>query len=171
LDNKKSKRIILLLLLIALLAIAVAIWALFFKTDTEIIPPDRVPAVENNAESIPGDDTEKSDAPAGGGSVNLTYSNQVVIDLDNNKATLYFASPNKSSHDVVLQIVVRDNVIAQSGTIIPGNQIKELELVDGADKMLSKGEYDGKFIVHFYDKANGNKDDVNTEIPINIEVK
>jgi len=171
LNNNKYKRLILLLLLIAVVSTAVALWALFFRNDIEIIAPDRVPAVDNNAEDIPGDNSEKSDAPAGGGSVNLTFSKDVTINLSDKSVGLYFASPNKSTHDIVLQIVVEDTVIAQSGTIAPGNQVKELELMENADKILSKGGYDGKFLVHFYDKSNGNKDDVNTEIPINIEVK
>ena len=77
----------------------------------------------------------------------------------------------KSTHDIVLQIIIRDNVIAQSGSIAPGNQIKSLDLAENTDDILTKGEYDGKFMVYYYDKQNGEKAVLNTEIPVNISVK
>ncbi len=170
-DNKKTKRLILLLLLIALFAIVLAIWALFFRDNVEVIVPDRVPSIEDNAEKIPGDDSQKSDTPADGGSVSPTFKNEVIVDLKNNIADLYFANPNKSTHDTVLQIVVGDTVIAQSGAIVSGNQISELSLADNANKMLVKGEYNGKFVLHFYDKTTGIIDTTaNLEIEVIIKV-
>lgn len=170
-DNKKTKRLIFLLLLIALFAIALAIWALFFRNNVEVIIPDRVPSIEDNAEKIPGDDSQKSDTTTDGGSVSPTFSNEVIVDLKNNKVNLYFANPNKSTHDIVLQIVVGDTVIAQSGAIVSGNQISELSLANNANKMLVKGEYNGKFILHFYDKTTGKIDTTaNLEIEVIIKV-
>ncbi len=158
-----------LLLLIAILAVIIAVWALFFNNKTEIIAPDRVPSADDNIEKIPDDADEKNEAPADGGAVTLTFSKDVVV--KNGKAELYFANPGKSTHDIVLQIIIRDNIIAQSGSIAPGNQIKTLDLVEDVDKLLTKGEYDGKFMVYYYDKENGEKAVLNTEIPVNISVK
>ena len=168
-NEKKSRRLILLLLLIAILAVIIAVWALFFNNKTEIIAPDKIPSADNNIEKIPGDADIKNESPADGGAVTLTFSKDVTI--ENGKAELYFANPGKSTHDIVLQIIIRDNVIAQSGAIAPGNQIKSLDLAEKADEILTKGEYDGRFMVYYYDKQNGEKAVLNTEIPVNISVK
>ena len=168
-DRKRYGRLILLLLIIAIIAVIVAVWALFFKDGTEIIMPDRVPSVDENIEKLPNDNNQKNEAPADGGAVTLTFSKDVTI--ENGKAELYFANPGKSTHDIVLQIIIRDNVIAQSGAIAPGNQIKTIDLAENVDEMLRKAEYDGKFMVYYYDKQNGEKAVLNTEIPVNISVK
>ena len=168
-NEKKSRRLILLLLLIAILAVIIAVWALFFNDKVEIIPPDRLPVADDNIEKIPDDSDVKNEAPADGGAVTLTFSKDVTI--ENGEAELYFANPGKSTHDIVLQIIIRDTVIAQSGSIAPGNQIKSLDLAENTDDILTKGEYDGKFMVYYYDKLNGEKAVLNTEIPVNISVK
>ena len=166
----KNKRLILLLLLIAVFSICIAIWALCFKESPVIIAPDRVPEQESNAERIEDDADDKNDAPENGGAVSLTFSKDVSVNLTDKKISLYFANPQRSTHNVVLQIIIRDNLIAQSGTISPGNQVNELKLIDNAEKMLAKGGYDGKFVVHYYDVESGEKAVLNTEIPVNVKV-
>lgn len=168
-DRKRYGRLILLLLIIAIIAVIVAVWALFFKDSTEIITPDRAPSVDENIEKLPNDSNQKNEAPADGGAVTLTFSKDVTI--ENGEAELYFANPGKSTHDIVLQIIIRGTAIAQSGSIAPGNQIKSLDLAENTDDILTKGEYNGKFMVYYYDKQNGEKAVLNTEIPVNISVK
>ena len=102
--------------------------------------------------------------------MSLTYSNEVTIDISDKAAGLYFANPGKSNQDMVLQIVIQDTVILQSGTLSPGNQVKLLNLLEGAEKMLQPGGYEGKFIVLYYDPISCEKSMVNTEIPITINV-
>ena len=107
----------------------------------------------------------------GGGSVSLSYSDKITIDLSDGQATLMFANPGKSNQDMVLQIVIRDTVIVQSGTLSPGNRVTTLDLLPGAEKRLVPGGYDGKFAVFYYDEKTGEKAMVNTEIPISITIE
>ena len=172
-ENKKSKPNLLIpiLLIITVIAICVTVWALFFRDSGPALAPDYAPQEEEqNAETIPNDTGEKMENPEGGGSVSLTYSREVSIDLSDETATLLFANPGKSNQDMVLQIVIQDTVIVQSGTLKPGNQVTALDLLDGAAKKLSAGTYEGNFNVLYYNPENGEKAIVNTEIPITITV-
>ena len=166
-----TKLLTLLLLLITLIAVGVTVWALFFRDSGPVLAPDYAPQeMEQNAETIPNDSGEKMEKPEGGGSVSLTYSNKVTIDLSDKAAALYFANPGKSNQDMVLQIAIQDTVILQSGTLKPGQQVKLLNLLKGAEKQLSTGGYEGKFVVLYYDQESGEKAMVNTEIPVTINV-
>ena len=173
-ESRKSKTslLVLLLLIITVIAICVTVWALFFRDTGPVLAPDYAPQEEEqNAETIPGDTGEKLDNPEGGGSVSLTYSREVSINLNDETATLLFANPGKSNQDMVLQIVVQDTVIVQSGTLKPGNQVTTLELIDGIAAKLPAGTYEGDFVVLYYHPETGEKAIVNTEIPIMITVK
>ena len=172
-ENKKTKLNLLIpiLLIITVIAICVAVWALFFRDSGDTLTPDYAPREEEEyAETIPGDTGEKMESPEGGGSVSLTYSRDVTVDLSDETAALLFANPGRSNQDIVLQIVVQDIVIVQSGTLKPGNQVKILDLLDGTAKKLSAGIYEGNFNVLYYDPESGEKAVVNTEIPITITV-
>lgn len=152
-------------------AVSVTIWALFFRKSQPVLAPDYAPQQEEqNAETIPNDPAEKLDQPEGGGSVSLTYSKEVSIDLSEEEAALLFANPGKSNQDMVLQIVIQEEVILQSGTLKPGNQVTKLELLSGAADKLAPGGYEGKFVVFYYNQSTGEKAVVNTEIPVNITV-
>jgi len=169
--KNKTTLLIILLVLITLSAVCVTVWALFFRDSGPTLAPDYAPQeMEQNAESIPNDSDEKMAKPEGGGSVSLTYSNKVTIDLSDKAAALYFANPGKSNQDMVIQITIQDTVIVQSGTLVPGQQVKLLNLLEGAEKQLSAGGYEGKFVVLYYDQTSGEKAMVNTEIPITINV-
>ena len=172
LGTTKSKLLILLLLLITAAAVCITIWAVFFRDISgPVLAPDYAPQKqEQNAETIPNDTGDKMAPPEGGGAVSLTYSNEVKIDISDKAAAVYFANPGKSNQDMVLQIVIQDTVILQSGTLKPGNQVKLLNLLEGAEDMLQPGGYEGKFIVLYYDQTSGEKSMVNTEIPITINV-
>ena len=169
--DKKTKLIITVLAIVTLLAVGITVWALFFRDTGPTLAPDYAPQeMEQHAESIPNDEGGKMDTPEGGGSVSLTYSNKVTIDLSDKMAALYFANPGKSNQDMVIQIAIQDTVILQSGTLVPGQQVKLLDLLEGAEEQLQPGGYEGKFIVLYYDQTSGEKAMVNTEIPITITV-
>ena len=176
-DKKLNKTtiIIAILAVITVAALWVTMWALFLREPDDsnkvILAPDYAPQnKEENAETIPDDTSDKMENPEGGGAVSLTYSNEVTIDISDKAAALYFANPGKSNQDMVIQIAIRDTVILQSGTLSPGNQVKLLNLLEGAEEMLQPGGYEGKFIVLYYDQTSGEKSKVNTEIPISINV-
>ena len=174
--GKKSTTIIIAILaVITVAALCVTMWALFLREPDDnnkvILNPDYAPQnKEENAETIPDDTGEKMENPEGGGAVSLTYSNEVTIDISDKAAALYFANPGKSNQDMVIQIAIQDTIILQSGTLSPGNQVKILNLLEGAEDMLQPGGYEGKFIVLYYDLTSGEKSMVNTEIPITINV-
>ncbi len=166
------KRLIILLLCTTSVAVGVAVWAVFLRDDNVVLAPDYAPPrEEQNAREIPGDTGEKMDVPEGGGSVSLTYSRDVDINLAGESASLVFANPGKSNRDMVLQIVIQGNVIVQTDTLKPGNQVTQLPLLKGAAKKLSPGVYDGNFAVFYYHPETGEKAVVNTEIPVKITVE
>lgn len=169
--KNKSQWLILLLLLITLSALCVTAWALFFRSSDPALIPDYAPVEEEkNAENIEGDSSDKMESSQGG-SVSISYSTDVTIDLSEKTAGLYFANPGKSNQDMVVQVIIQDTILVQSGTLKAGNQVTKLDLLEGVEKQLSPGGYDGKLVIFFYDETTGEKAVINTEIPITITVE
>lgn len=174
--KKKSNRYIFAIIVLSavlVISVFITIWALFLRDSKPVLAPDYAPQQsETYAEKIENedkDDNEKLPQQQGGGAVSLTYSKEVEISLSENKAKLMFANPSKSNQNMLLQIVVQDKVILQSGLISPGYQVKSLELFDSVK--LSEGNYEGKFVIYYYQKDTGEKAMLNTEIPLQISVK
>ena len=174
-EQKKEQRdgkkwLLLLLLLLLIVTIGITIWALFFRSAT-VLQPDYAPRkAEQHAHDIGDSGEQKLEQAQGGGAVSITYTTQVEVSLSAQQATVYFANPSKSNQDIVLQIVVQDVVIAQSGTISPGKQTEKLDLLEGAAEQLTPGGYNGNFVVLYYQPDTHEKTIVNTEIPVNITV-
>lgn len=170
-ENKKKYLLILLLLLITVTAVAVSVWAIWFRDSAPVLAPDYAPRqIEENAEPIGDDGAEKLSQPEGGGAVGLTYAKEVAISLSDKNAALMFANPTKSNQDMVLQLAIDDVVVLQSGRLEPGNRVSSLGLLDGAEKRLTAGGYNGKFVVLYYDRTSGEKAMLNTEIPVTVTV-
>ena len=68
---------------------------------------------------------------------------------------------------MLLQVVVQDVVVAQSGTLPPGNRLEALPLSEGV--RLSPGQYEGRFTIWFY-HPDGSRAQVSTEVPIALTV-
>lgn len=172
--EQRTRIIVYFLLLVTMVSAATAIWALFFRSeespDTPLIP-DYAPEIEDRAEVFSTDNSKKGQAPAKGSSVALAYSDQVTIDLGEKTASLFFANPKKSNQDMVLQIVVQDTVIAQTGLLTAGSQITNIDLADETLEKLALGKYEGLFVLFYYSQETGEKSVVSTEIPIVISVK
>lgn len=172
--NKQNKKNILIIALIIgiVICIGVTVWALFFRQADDPIIPDYAPEVlEPNATPIEGDDDTKLDAPEGGGAISIEYENQVTIDLSDGKAYLSYSNPGKSTQNIVLCVEIQDTVIVRSGTIQPGNQVSELELLDGAAERLQEGSYDAVFRILSYDPVTGEKAMVDTLAEITVTVQ
>ncbi len=169
----KKKILIAVLLSVAVIAIVVAVCMVVFKEETVLTPDYAPPAAEENAEKIEGEDDTKLDVAEGGGAVGLTYQTAVTVDLSDEKATLRFDNPGRSHNNIVLQIVVQNTVVAQSGTIKPGYKVSVVELLDGAADRLAAGIYetDTKFVVLYYDPDTDEKSILQTEIPIVVTVQ
>lgn len=174
---KEGKKINILIILLAVgivVCIAVTMWALFFRNQSQQpIAPDYAPEKKDpNAETMTDDDSSKMEVPSGGGAISLQYVDHVTIDLSEKKAYLDYSNPSKSTQNIVLQIVIKDNVIAQSGRIDPGYQIKEIPLASGAEKLLSEGVYtDSAFKILSYDPKTGEKSMIDTVAEITVTVK
>lgn len=167
-ENKKTK---LLLLLLTLIAVGVTVWALFFRDVGPVLTPDYAPQQEEqHAQDIGDDDAEKLETPQGGGAVGLTYSTEVTIDLSEENAALMFQNPSRSTSDMVVQIVIQDKIVAQSGKLVPGKEITTLDLLSGAAKKLAPGGYDAKFVVLMYDPDTGEKAMLNSEAAVSVTV-
>jgi flagellar basal body-associated protein FliL len=175
--KKKKKFIIILIIILALITIAcvtTVIVVLMDRNQPTILSPDYAPQDEDpNAEKIPGDNGDKLDQPEGGGAVSLIYTTDVTVDLSDQKATLLFGNPQKSNQDMVVQIMVKDQVIVQSGRLTPGYRVTTLDLLEDAPE-IGAGKYKSencKFVVLYYDKDSGEKAILNTEIPITVTVQ
>lgn len=171
-DTYKHKQIlIIVLILILVITVGITLWVLFFRDTPPVLAPDYAPReTEKNAETLEGDiNGEKLQQKQGGGAVSLTYSKNVLVDISEKAAKLMFANPHKSNQDMIIQIIIQDTVIVQSGLLTPGHQVVKLDLLDNVK--LSSGTYNGKFVVLYYQKDTGEKAMLNTEIPLTIVVE
>ncbi|MCI5721460.1 MAG: hypothetical protein MR328_03215 [Firmicutes bacterium] len=171
-EEKKTWLIIVLLVIGIVICAGVTIWALFFRQNSDTLIPDYAPRkTEQNAYPITGDDETKLNAPEGGGAISIEYESRVTIDLSDGMAYLNYANPGKSTQDIVLRIEIKDTVVAQSGTILPGHQVSELELLEDSAKKLREGVYDAKFRILSYDPKTGEKAMVDTLAEITVTVQ
>ena len=101
----------------------------------------------------------------------MIYSNEVEIKLSEKKATLLFANPNRSTHNVTVQLVVQALVLAESGLLTPAKRITELSLKDGIS--VPEGVYaqNAKFVIRFYDPETNECSIVNSEIAVTVTVR
>ena len=153
---------------------AVTVWAVFFrKPSGPAITPDYAPGkLDPNAEKITGDDTGKLETPSGGGAISLQYVDKVTINLSDKKAYLSYSNPSKSTQNIVLQIVIKDQVVVQSERIEPGYRVKELPLLEGAEELLSEGTYtDAFFKILSYNPETGEKAMIDTKAEITVTVQ
>lgn len=166
----KTKWLILSLAIITLIAVGVTVWALFFRQPATTTGSDYAPKqIEQNADKVEDEDNSKLETPAGGGAVSLTYSKEVALSLDKKEAVIMFQNPSKSNQDMVIELQIDGKTITKSGRLPAGYKLQKLSNVD-TDK-LSAGNYDGKFVMSYYNTKTGEKAVVNTEIPVTITVK
>lgn len=135
-----------------------------------ITPDYPAPPLEEGAEDVE-DDEGKLDAPAGGGAVGMIYSNEVEIDLSDKKVSLLFANPNRSTHNVSIQLVVQGNVLAESGLLTPAKRITTLDLKEGITIPAGVYANNAKILVRFYDPETNECSIVNSEIVVTVTVR
>lgn len=167
-NDKKKNCIILILLLLLCILVGLGIWFVWFKGSdpNKGTLPTVAPQIDENAERMEGND-EKMKQPEGGGAVNIMYTKNASVSLGSRKVSMYFGNPSKSNQDMVLQLLVNDKVIAESGRLTPGSQIKTMDVKDVTG--LSTGRYNAKYVVGYY-YENGEKAIVDTQIPLVISV-
>lgn len=162
--DKKTLIIAIVLSVILLIAILISVWAIFFRRGKDVLPPDYPPQnTDQNQTPIPDDQGGEIQTPAGGGAVNITYSEQVKIDLSDKKASLYYANPSRSNQNVAIAVVIGEEIILKSELITPGNMVTSLPLAEGAEKKLAVGGYNAELVVYCYHPETGEKAMVDTK--------
>lgn len=174
-NNRKKKRwmlaALILLLLLLITSCSVTIWSIFFRDTTPTLAPDYAPQeIDPNATPTPDSDkeNEKLEQEQGGGSVSIQYQKEVRVDLSDGMVYFSFTNPYESNQDMVLQVFVKDRLIAQSKLLPPGNSLSKLPLRDGVE--LSVGGYDGKYTAAYYYES-GEKAIIQTDIPLIVKVQ
>lgn len=170
--QNKVRFLIAFLITIIILLLCICIFLLASKDEAPVLSPDIAPSnTDKYAEPFDGASGDKLEEPEGGGAASIACTKNVTIDLSSEKATMMFGNPSRSNQNIIVQVVIQDTVIAQSGLITPGSKITTLELLPSMKKSLSEGTYIGKYIVLFYDTETDEKELVSTEMFINIIVK
>lgn len=172
-DSKVRLIILITLAIITLIALLLIVWSCAFNKGPGVLDPDyAIKDEEPNVEDIGDGGGDKLESPDGGGAVSLTYSKKVKIDLSDKKASLHFGNPSKSNQDLILELVVKDTVIIQSGRISPGKRVTRLDLDGDAHKMLATGGYVGTFVIYYYNPETGERAVLDTKITeIQVEVR
>ena len=162
-STEKKKKFPFILIAVAAFGLAIAGGYLFQMILHSNEEPSNSSIVKVESENDDG----KSDVD-----VSLKYSGYATLLSDENLITLNFTNPSKSKKSLSLEIVAdidgEDIVLAKTDRIYPGYKIDSVKYT--LDKEIAKGDYKGKFIVHFYNEQD-KEEIVNSEIAINVYVK
>ena len=162
-STEKKKKFPLIIIAIAVFGLAIAGGYLFQM----ILHSNEESSNSSIIKVEPEDDSGKSDVD-----VSLKYAGYAALETDKNLITLNFTNPSKSKKSLDLEIVAdidgEDVVLAKTDRIYPGYKIDSVKYA--LDREIPKGNYDGKFIVHFYNEQD-KEEIVNSEITINVYVK
>ncbi len=166
--DRRSKTYLLLATVVALLAICIAVWALFFRAPETPADPEISPVADEHLTPTDDGDDEKMPQAEGGGAVNITYSNEVTISLADAAATVQITNPTRSNQSMLIQLMIQDVKVGQSGTIPPGNQLAVIPLNENIT--IEPGSYDGKFQLLFFDVKTNQQANLTTSIPVTIRI-
>lgn len=166
--DRRSKTYLLLATVVALLAICVAVWALFFRAPETPADPEISPVADEHLTPTDDGNDEKMPQAEGGGAVNITYSNEVTISLADATAAVQITNPTRSNQSMLIQLMIQDVKVGQSGTIPPGNQLAVIPLNENIT--IEPGSYDGKFQLLFFDVKTNQQANLTTSIPVTIRI-
>lgn len=169
--SRGVKILIAVMVVVMVAAIAVAVWAIFFREDVILTPDYAPPEKEENAEKIEDDDKTKLETTEGGGAVEIQFTKEAIVDLSEKVAYIDVGNPSKSTQLMVIQVIVGETIIAQSGTLQPGYRVQKLDLLQDAEKILQEGGYDGKLKLLFYDEKTSERAIVDADLPMIINVQ
>lgn len=165
-----KKYIIPVLAAITFISICVAVYFAFFYENKEVIAPDFMPVEQDEkADKIIGEtDTSKMEKEEGGGSVTVICKDEAVISLGSGKISMFYQNPSRSNSAVVVQLLIGETVIAQSGSIRPGYELEEMEFLNNIE--LSVGGYNGSMKIFYYDEETNEKSIVESVVEAEIFV-
>ena len=166
--DRRSKNYLILATVIALLAVCVAVWALWFRAPENPTDQDISPVADEHLTPTDDSDDEKMPQAEGGGAVNITYSNQVAISLADAAATVQIANPTRSNQSMVIELMIQNVKVGQSGIIPPGNQLTLIPVEENIT--MEPGSYDGTFHLLFFDSETNEQANLTTNIPVTVTV-
>lgn len=170
-QDKKNKLIYVFMILLIILCIILIICLV--RKNEETLTPDYAPGTIDTNAIKEKDDGKKLEVSNGGGAVSISYSNIVEVDSKNKTIKMYFKNPSASRESIVLDVIVlngeKEYSIAKSDLLPPGYALYKLDLNKKVN--LPKGGYKGIFRTTYYDETSGEREIVNSEIEISIEVK
>lgn len=115
---------------------------------------------------VESDGKEKTDGAS------MEYSGKATLNTIENVVELSFTNPTRSSKNMNIEVVAtvdgEDIVLAKSAIIEPGNKITSIKY--SGNKKIAEGQYEGKFIIHFYNKQNS-EEIVDSQIAITVHVE
>lgn len=137
------------------------------REPVEITPDHPAPVIDPNSALIEDDDSQKADAPEGGGSLSMIYTLEAKLTLSTGEIEIYFQNPNSSTHNVSVELFVLNGEervsLAQSGLVTAGSQLTRLNMTEGA-AVLREGIYEGLYVLSCYDPVSGERALVQPEI-------
>ena len=152
--------------------ISTCAYLILAKEETPVLSPDIAPSSTDKYSEPMNDGSQGTiETPTRGGAASLAYTKKGTIELSSEKASMMFGNPSKSNQNLIIQVIIQETVISQSGLIEPGNKVTTLELLPKIKNSLSEGVYSGKYLVFAYDRETGEKEKVVMEIPITINVQ
>lgn len=130
-------------------------------------PLHPLPPEDSQAQPLEEDNTSKASSPEGGGAVSMTYTLEAEINLESGEISMYFKNPNASNHDVAVEMYIisegKETLVASSGLIKAGYGLYNMSL-DIDSSLLSKGDYEGKYKVIYYNPETGERALIESDI-------
>ena len=159
-EKKKKKSLLIIAVVAAICVAAAAVGCFYLMSQNKKDSNSSITKVED-------DSGEKGNVDA-----SLEYSGYTTLLSEEKLITLNFTNPLKSKKSLNLEIIAEVDgeniVLAKTDILRPGYKIDSVKY--DLDREIPKGNYPGKFIVHFYNEQ-GKEEIVNSEIAINIYVK
>lgn len=167
---------LLLPLLLLLIPATAGVVATVIVTTTPA-PPVNKP-VEPDPSQLPIPAADLPDLPEQSGeglrhTMSFSLSTEATADLSTGKVTVNYQSTNpKADQKVVVQLRLSTGVvIAETGAVKPGYQVKEMNLTDRAKKELKPGRYSADILMVPYSVKDESKGFTETNVPITLTVQ
>lgn len=157
----KTRRRMIVIIILAIIAIILLLLSQCGRCSTITLAPSQDVAAQDMQQP-----EEKMEADEGGGAVNITYSGAAQIDLVSRTASIHVENPARSTHDMVIELVITDGEqetpVAKSGLLPAGYQLSTLDLNDNIE--MEPGSYQGYFLISFYDPESKEQAYANTKM-------
>ena len=168
---EKDKRRNLVKKIIIIILILLMLIGFYIKSSTEYNTsiPTTFPELHNYAIKI-NDESHLTDEDSDENkSAVVICGSNATVHLNDNIVDYYYKNVYRSKSSVVIQLLIDNKVIAQSGGLPPGYQTYK---IDYNQKIkLSPGTYEGVVIISFYNLDTNELETVNSKISIPIIIE